>query len=214
MTDKLLDRAPTFLVVVPYQPVQPDLIDALGAHPSQPDTEEGLKAVKQHLGLTEGAQSVYRCERDGSWWRVIEPAQVYPKMYGFLSERARAHGSSLYKTPDGREVLVTGVDSDPEGTAYRWADKVSVGEVIPAEMGGYIREVDLHKRGRGMVPSRLALPLAVGALGCFDSLPARYRRGPHTPVVGAARGATCTCSVPTKTSRRGLCTSCGKQARS
>lgn len=51
--------------------------------------------------------------------------------YGFYSAQAvRVCGSSIYSTPDGGEVEVNFVDSDPTGAVNRWEDKVPRGEVL------------------------------------------------------------------------------------
>ena len=53
------------------------------------------------------------------------------KLYGFYSaEAAIICGSSIYQKADGIEVEVTGVEDNPEGFGYHWADKQYVGEVI------------------------------------------------------------------------------------
>lgn len=53
------------------------------------------------------------------------------KKYGFYSQQAvdDGCGSSFYATPDGKDVEVTAIYSDPDGKAYLWSDKVCVGEV-------------------------------------------------------------------------------------
>lgn len=44
----------------------------------------------------------------------------------------RVPAAHLYRTPSGDSVLVTCViDGDEAGDAYKWADKVGVGEVVP-----------------------------------------------------------------------------------
>jgi hypothetical protein len=54
------------------------------------------------------------------------------KKYGFYSIKAieGGGGTSIYSTPDGREVEVSMVDDNPEGSGYSWPDKVSRGEVV------------------------------------------------------------------------------------
>jgi hypothetical protein len=57
---------------------------------------------------------------------------AHRKRYGFVSHKSIAAGcgSSIYATPDGREVEVTCVDRDPNGwEGYKWDDVQPVGEV-------------------------------------------------------------------------------------
>lgn len=51
-------------------------------------------------------------------------------MYGWFSEKAAEYGTSIYKTPEGKEVEVTLVqDSEILSTTYKWEDVIPVGEV-------------------------------------------------------------------------------------
>lgn len=53
------------------------------------------------------------------------------KKYGFYSQLAAdaGHGTYWYAKPDGSEVEVCCVETDPEGPDYKWEDKVCLGEV-------------------------------------------------------------------------------------
>ena len=64
-------------------------------------------------------------------------------LYGFYSPTAaKTNGSYIYKLTDGSEVEVTALCTDKEGSAYRYEDKVYVGEVTK-----YIRFVpSLHSQ--------------------------------------------------------------------
>ena len=57
----------------------------------------------------------------------------------FSAKAAKLCGASIYRTPDGREMLATCVNSD-EG--YKWDDKVYVGKVVS---GGWLGRT--HGRG-------------------------------------------------------------------
>lgn len=56
-------------------------------------------------------------------------------LYGFFSYQALKYGFCIYATPDGKEVEVTGVFTDPEAKSYKWADKKCVGVVT-----GWLRQ--------------------------------------------------------------------------
>lgn len=51
--------------------------------------------------------------------------------YGFYSNKATLRGNGIfkYKTPDGKEVLVTNVTTDPTGSDYHFDDKEAMGKV-------------------------------------------------------------------------------------
>lgn len=52
------------------------------------------------------------------------------KRYGYFSEQAaNQFGYSVWATPDGREVHVTCIDRDSDGSFYKWPDRVDRGEV-------------------------------------------------------------------------------------
>lgn len=52
------------------------------------------------------------------------------QLYGFYSEKgAKLGGTSIYATPDGKEVEVSCVDENPSAPEYKWDDKVYVGPV-------------------------------------------------------------------------------------
>lgn len=52
-------------------------------------------------------------------------------LYGYFSQRAFDLGSPshIYMTFDNKEVEVTAVCEDPEGSKYKWGDKEFVGRV-------------------------------------------------------------------------------------
>lgn len=66
-----------------------------------------------------------------------------PKIqYGFYSKKcSERNGTFTYKTPDGREVEVSAVMSDREGSAMVWDDKVFVSEVLGVLSGGFVRRL-------------------------------------------------------------------------
>lgn len=52
--------------------------------------------------------------------------------YGYYSAEAESHGvtTCVYTEPrSGKEVIVTGIFSDPFARSYKWKDKVFVGPV-------------------------------------------------------------------------------------
>lgn len=50
--------------------------------------------------------------------------------FGFYSAKQEAFtGTSIYATPEGKEVEITSVLADPEGKGCSWDDKVSLGPV-------------------------------------------------------------------------------------
>jgi len=50
--------------------------------------------------------------------------------YGVYSARfAELYGSSIYSTPDGKEVEVSGVYEDQECSPFTWEDRVLLGPV-------------------------------------------------------------------------------------
>ena len=53
------------------------------------------------------------------------------KKFGFFSAKARNFGvpSSIWLTPDGKEVEIMVATEDEEGSKFLWDDKVSLGEV-------------------------------------------------------------------------------------
>lgn len=53
------------------------------------------------------------------------------KHYGFFSLTAAWHsGTSIWRTPTGLEVEVSGVTSEKDGSDYKFSDRVHLGEVI------------------------------------------------------------------------------------
>ena len=62
----------TYLVLIPTPAIAPTTIDALGSAPSMPDTADGFASAATHRQWSETLLTIYRCDRDGSWWRVIE----------------------------------------------------------------------------------------------------------------------------------------------
>ena len=66
------------------------------------------------------------------------------RFYGFYSQKAvdNGRGSVIYLTPEGKEVEVTAVYEDKDGTDYLWPDKVCVGQVAkylrPNKEGRYV----------------------------------------------------------------------------
>lgn len=73
-----------------------------------------------------------------------------PKIqYGFYSKKcSERNGTFTYKTTDGREVEVSAVMSDREGSAMGWDDTVFVAEVLDVRSGGFVRRSLLAQEGR------------------------------------------------------------------
>ncbi len=63
--------------------------------------------------------------------------------YGFYSQKAVDSGSDayVYKGPNGEDVFVTCVGTDPEALNYLWDDKQSVGEVT-----SFVRQIKNSKK--------------------------------------------------------------------
>jgi hypothetical protein len=146
------------------------------------------------------------------------------RRYGVFSKLSYdQHGGYIYKTIDGETVVVTGVSATPDGAAYLHADKVMVGELLASEQGGYVGRIEPGRKisdAPAMVYKKLRreareLTTLLSTANAFPTVPGwAPRRGRIPPIVGVSTSNRCTCSVPTKTSRRGLCTSCGKEAKS
>lgn len=56
----------------------------------------------------------------------------------YSSEAACLYGTSIYLTPEGKEVHVTCVMSEGEILKYNWADKVIIGPVTDYVRRGFI----------------------------------------------------------------------------
>lgn len=58
------------LVLSPRPPTRAGLLDR--AYLTFPDTDAGRAAAEEHVALSRGTLTVYRCVLDGEWWRVVE----------------------------------------------------------------------------------------------------------------------------------------------
>lgn len=68
------------------------------------------------------------------------------KRYGCYSAKAVANGCGTfwYKRPDGSEVEVTSVESDPKCAEYKWPGKKLVGEVAGFLRNGRAINTDIY----------------------------------------------------------------------
>ena len=61
------------------------------------------------------------------------------KKWGFFSATAyEKFGSFIWETPEGKEVEVTGITHEENGSSYKWPDKIPVGQVIKYVKAGHV----------------------------------------------------------------------------
>ena len=66
--------------------------------------------------------------------------------YGVFSERAsQLSGTTIYRTPDGKEVEVSGIYDDPDCTGFMWPDKVLLGPIEHRVREGRPRTEEIKK---------------------------------------------------------------------